>query len=210
MAVATELRKTTEGWTVIRDDQGVVLEARPREGSYINCYRVTGKVPRAPKEAADAFWAWGKDEWQRMSADVQEFEVVVPSFVAESKGEGQGQDLDLDLDMKVVYQRVALPWPLWHRDVCLLMWKTRDEDEGSHGVMVRSIAHELAPEKPQSYVRATVLLGGYVFLPVEGDSSSSLVVRIVHVEPNGSIPSTIVNMKAGELHQQMLSFQALF
>jgi hypothetical protein len=195
--LAKELREMADGWTTLKEAEGVLLEARPREGSYINCYRVSGKVARSPKEAAEQFWNWGKEEWQKMSADVQEYEVKVP-------------DLEGNPDMKIVYQRAALPWPLWHRDVCLLMWKTQDEAEGSHAVIVKSVTHEQVPELPSSYVRATVLLGGYVFLPVEGDSSSSRVVRLVHIEPNGSIPSTIVNMKATELHQQMLSFQAMF
>jgi len=188
-----ELLHSTDGWATVREDDGVTLEAKPREGSNIDCYRVTGQVPRTPKDAADFLWGWGKAEFQKVSSDVQECEIVT--------------NVDDKPDQRIVYQRTALPWPLWHRDVCLFNW--RCEEDGAYYVLYKSVTHEKVPEKPSDYVRATVLIGGYVFTSVEG-SDNAKVVRIIHLEPNGSIPSAVVNMKANELHKQMQAFQALF
>lgn len=187
------LNECSTEWTTVNDADGVVLEAKPRAGSEIKCYRVRGQVARQAKEVADAFWAWGKAEWQKLASDVQDFEVVVPR-------------LNDDADQRILYQRTALPWPLWHRDVCMFNWKVQDE-EGVQYVLFKSVEHEKVPEKPKEYVRATVLIGGYAFMP-DGESSCK-VVRIVHLEPNGSIPAAIVNMKANDLHSQLKSLQKL-
>lgn len=42
--------------------------------------------------------------------------------------------------------RSSLPWPLWHRDVCLL--STKVEEDGTHYVLFKSVQHEKVPEKP--------------------------------------------------------------
>jgi hypothetical protein len=77
-------------------------------------------------------------------------------------------------------------------------------------VLFRSVAHDKVPEKPDQFVRATLFIGGYAFLPVPDQESVAKVVRVIHLEPNGSIPASIVSMKSNELHAQMQLFQNLF
>lgn len=195
LALFKELQNESgSSWTVINEADGVVLESKPREGSYINCYRVQGQLARSAKDAADTFWGWGKAEWKKLANDVEDYAVVVP-------------ELNGNADQRILYQRTALPWPLWHRDVCMLNFKATDEN-GNFYVLFKSVQHDQVPEKPKEFVRATVLIGGYVFVP-DGDSACK-VVRIIHLEPNGSIPSAVVNMKANDLHTQMKVFQTLF
>ncbi len=188
-SLASQLIADQEGWTVVNEADGVLLESKPRQGSYINCYRVQGLVDKTPQEGAEWMWKWRLGEWQKFTPDLQEVTVV------EQVNENQ----------RLLYQRSSLPWPLWHRDVCML--STKMEKNGVYYLLYKSVVDEKVPERPKEFVRATVLIGCYAFEAHEGRTK---ITRVIHLEPNGNIPSSIVNMKAVELHTTFKTLQKMF
>merc|ERR1711879_862961 len=56
-------------------------------------------------------------------------------------------------------------------------------------------------------VRANVLLSGFIFAPA-GEGKSTLT-RIIHVDPAGNIPSSVVNVTAKATHEVISSFNKL-
>jgi len=165
-----------DDWSLRKEDRnGAVMSELQVEGEPIKCLKVMGFIPEvAPKDLALSLWDFGEEEWKKMETTVKSFEVV--QFV-----EGIGTKA------KVCYQVNSLPWPLSDRDTVAL-W-TMFEEEDSYYFVSTSVRH---PEKPETSnrVRNTLILGLYLVEPGDGGTE---VVRMIHINPNGNLPSALVN-----------------
>eukprot|EP01098_Paradermamoeba_levis_P007339 TRINITY_DN3026_c0_g1_i1.p1 TRINITY_DN3026_c0_g1~~TRINITY_DN3026_c0_g1_i1.p1 ORF type:complete len:198 (-),score=74.63 TRINITY_DN3026_c0_g1_i1:58-651(-) len=180
-AEVLHLAGETEGWKVTKDGNGAVLSEKGVEGSALNMFRVVAVVPHPPKKVIDTLWSWGLAEWKEYDPDVKEWRVVQ----------------QIDDNTRVLYQVNSLPWPLWARDTCLT--QARREKDGTFALLLKSTSHADAPEKPKDYVRAQVLTSAFIFAPEGADKTK--FIRIVHVDPSGNIPSSVVNSSAKQLHE---------
>ena len=185
---ANTLASETEGWKEEKKDDVAFLTSKNFEGCPVNCFKVVGVVNATPKAAVDLLWGWRKEEWQRFAPDIEDWEIVD----------------EVDENTRVVRQVNKLSWPLSNRDMALA--SGRVESDGTHALIFRSVEHDKVPVVSKN-VRANVLLSGFVFAP-EGDSKSTLT-RIIHVDPAGNIPSSVVNVTAKATHEVIASFNKL-
>jgi len=155
------------------------------DGEPIKCLKVMGFIPDVePKDLALSIWDFAEPEWKKMENTVKSFTVV--EYV-----DGIGTKA------KVCYQVNSLPWPISDRDTVAL-WTMFEEDDKYYFVAT-SVTH---PDKPENskLVRNTLVLGLYMIEPGDGGTE---VTRMIHINPNGSLPNAIVN-KANERVYDMI------
>jgi len=183
------MEKETENWTVLVDDQGIVLSSKEIEGSPLKAFKYRGEVAgTSAAKLVEMIWNWDFTAWKAFQSDLE----AVKTHVINDK-------------LRLLYQVSGLPWPLWNRDACML--NARIEKEGSIVLTMNSVPHDAFPEYPSQFVRASLSIGGFVFTD-KGDDVVQ-VARLVHVNPNGNIPSSIVNSRATGLHRDILKLRVL-
>jgi hypothetical protein len=188
VALAKTLMKETDGWTVSKEEGNTVLSVKTCPGSSVNCARAVGPVKGKPEELIEKLWAFRKAEWQKWSDDVEEWNIID----------------EVDENTRVVYQVNKLPWPIWNRDACFA--QAKGEDSGVHYLISFSVEHEKAPRQDQKYVRASVIIGVYAF---EADGDVTKATRIIHLDPAGNIPSSLVNSKTSSVFQVIEQLNSL-
>jgi len=171
--------QTRTDWTLVKQESdGAILHSTVLEGEPINCFRAVGEIAgKTPKEMADLMGNFGLTEWKIMDSDVLDWSVL-------EQGENH----------RVYYQENNLPWPLWHRTVVYVL--SLIEEDGAYYWVGQSTTHPDKPEEPSKFVRANVTIGLYGFQPTEGGCR---VVRVLHVNPSGNIPSSVVNSLSATL-----------
>jgi len=180
-ARAQVLAEETDGWKEEKRDDVAVLTSKLLEGCPVNCFKVVGVVNASPKAVVDLLWSWGKAQWQSFAPDIEDWEIAE----------------DVDENTRVLRQVNKLTWPLSNRDMSLACGRVHSEN-GTHALILRSVEHAKVPVVSKN-VRANVLLSAFVFVPA-GEGKSTLT-RLVHVDPAGSIPSSVVNMTAKATHE---------
>eukprot|EP01097_Dermamoeba_algensis_P006443 TRINITY_DN4036_c0_g1_i1.p1 TRINITY_DN4036_c0_g1~~TRINITY_DN4036_c0_g1_i1.p1 ORF type:complete len:200 (-),score=53.15 TRINITY_DN4036_c0_g1_i1:128-727(-) len=160
------------GWKVAHEKNGNVLYEKPAAGSSFNLYKCVGKIPIPPEKAVNSLWAWDKEKWKAYDSDVTAWEVVD----------------NVNDSTRILYQTNKLPWPLYPRD--MVMVQAKKSKDGAYGLILKSTTHEKKPETPSSTQRADVHHSSFIFLP---DGEGSKFYRIVHIDPRGVIPASVVN-----------------
>eukprot|EP01087_Luapelamoeba_hula_P001260 TRINITY_DN10_c0_g1_i1.p1 TRINITY_DN10_c0_g1~~TRINITY_DN10_c0_g1_i1.p1 ORF type:complete len:206 (-),score=36.84 TRINITY_DN10_c0_g1_i1:52-669(-) len=186
LAKARALGAETSGWDARKEVGDSKLTTKAQEGSSFNIIRATGTVRGiTPKALMDKVWAFGKPEWQKWSDDIEEWRVVET----------------VDANTRVIHQVNKLTWPLWSRDAVLAQSRVTEGD--NEYLIMFSVDHEGAPVQEKKYVRATVSTSLFAF---EAAGSDTKVTRVVHLDPQGSIPSGLVNARSDavlEIVQQL-------
>eukprot|EP01087_Luapelamoeba_hula_P016862 TRINITY_DN522_c0_g1_i1.p1 TRINITY_DN522_c0_g1~~TRINITY_DN522_c0_g1_i1.p1 ORF type:complete len:205 (-),score=27.54 TRINITY_DN522_c0_g1_i1:101-715(-) len=169
-----------EDWTVSNTADNCVMSSKAISGEPINMFRATGHLKgRTAKQMSDLIKGFGEKEWKQVDSDVVEWQVVeqIPDGV-------------------IIYQQNKLPWPLWHRTT--VYSQCYYEEEGKTYVVAISCEHPDKPDEPAKFVRATINISVFEFVDEEGGCQCT---RLVHVNPAGNIPSSVVNSVASGLHR---------
>ena len=101
--------------------------------------------------------------------------------------------VDLAPEDRVVYQLNKLGWPIWDRSFVTNWFITRKD--GATIIAYTGIVHPDFPEKPKDDVRGNVTLACLHLTPT-ADGKTQLQ-RLMHIDPSGSIPSSLVNRLGG-------------
>lgn len=94
-----------------------------------------------------------------------------------------------DFNKRYGYSINDLPWPVKDRDVALELTTTNDLQTGE--IQVLMVAKEGLREEHPDYVRVHHSETLYILRPLTDDKT--VVVWIQHTEPNGALPSWLVN-----------------
>eukprot|EP01100_Stratorugosa_tubuloviscum_P011607 TRINITY_DN51_c1_g1_i1.p1 TRINITY_DN51_c1_g1~~TRINITY_DN51_c1_g1_i1.p1 ORF type:complete len:203 (-),score=109.04 TRINITY_DN51_c1_g1_i1:87-695(-) len=159
-------------------EAGISVSIRPFPGSELKMYKAEIAVNgRTPADIASKIWAFLSDANAIKQADDKITEIRNLQSVSPN--------------ISIDYQIHSLPWPLWARDMVLM--RSHFEEGGVHYVWFSSVTHAGAPEYPDKYVRGRVTLSGYRLSPT---ATGTQLTRIVHVDPAGSLPTSVVDALA--------------
>lgn len=155
-------------WEKVSEDDGLALEMRAVATSSSPEYRITAKTQVSVAALCEQVFEWGtrgKD---------------VPGLKAR-------KELASAPDERVVYDQFEAPI-VSNRDYAVTVRRAR----GADGVCrIRYWAtNELAPKKPEGWVRLDQLWGSWTFTPREGHTE---LVYTQFSDPGGSIPATLAN-----------------
>lgn len=161
------------GWEGVSNSDGVCTERRFFPDSGYACFRSYGLVTNSPDVLAEFVWKGYNDFGSMKSHDSD----VTLYNIIESND-----------NYRVCHQINSLQWPIWPRE--LVYYQTCITRNDNIYILMYSTESNSVPRQDDKYVRATINISGYVFKPHE---NGCMVYRIAHIEPNGSIPASIIN-----------------
>ena len=164
----------SNNWESMSDDGSVKIEKTELKDSDIACFRASGFVNAPAEELLNLSCSIYDDELsvKKHDTDVSRYEIVEK----------------LSDDSRLCYQVNSMPFPIWPRDLLYIQVVKNNED--SYWIYMYSVESPIRPRNDNQYVRAVVNISAYGFVPQE---NGTLVYRIVHVDPSGSIPTYIIN-----------------
>jgi hypothetical protein len=149
---------------------GVLIEARPVEGSSVVELRLTTRTTKSVQSLCDA--AFGDGKFDKDEPDLKSRKIIT-----ESENE------------RVTYDQISPP-VVANRDYAVRAKRNRvSELECS---MTFAAANELAPQKPEGWVRITRLWGEWRFTRGAEPDAKTVVTYTVFSDPAGSIPAFMV------------------
>eukprot|EP01129_Flabellula_baltica_P011006 TRINITY_DN4730_c0_g1_i2.p1 TRINITY_DN4730_c0_g1~~TRINITY_DN4730_c0_g1_i2.p1 ORF type:complete len:181 (+),score=42.68 TRINITY_DN4730_c0_g1_i2:353-895(+) len=143
--------------------------------SSVELFRGRGTIPDlTPEQSRDTLWAFNSlFIWKIYDPDLLEWEILG----------------DVNDDVRVVYQVTKLGWPIADREmVCL---QSKFDIDGKHGIAYKSLPESEIFATESGNVRSTANVNGFIF--DKQDNGSTRATRIVQVDPNGQLPSSVVN-----------------
>lgn len=158
-------------WEKIDDEEGIRVFRKEVAGSSVVAFRGEATL-EAPIEKV--LWVLGDNTHRTEWVDRLEKSVVL-----EKKGPYE----------YIVYQHFSLPFPASDRDYVYRGKATRDKS-GVVTLLLESVTHPKAPATVG--VRANLIKSRYLLTP-KGKNRTFVVVE-VHTDPQGSIPSWLVNL----------------
>lgn len=161
LAAAPDFKKVDE-------TDGVLIESRPVEGSSVVELRLTTRTTKSVRSLCDA--AFGDGKFDKEEPDLKSRKVI-----SESEHE------------RVTYDQISPP-VVANRDYAVRAKRTVISD--TECSMTFAAANELAPSKPEGWVRITKLWGEWHF--TRGDDGKTVVTYTVFSDPAGSIPAFMV------------------
>jgi hypothetical protein len=186
-------------WKKDKETNNITLNSKPMNGISVNAYKVVQNdtVAKSPKAMADKMMSFTEADWQAFDPSIK-FRKV------------------LSQTPYVFHQQNGMPWPLSARDFVLEQARFTDVD-GSEYVLMVDTTNAAAPEV-KGVVRGRVLIGCFIFL---ADGAGTKCVRLVQVDPAGSIPTSVyvfcarrtnscsVNSKASDFITDVVKMKAL-
>ena len=161
------------GWTqVSKNSKGTILRKKDVTTSSIPCYHLETKLNHKAIDLASKIWDVNETIVKKYDHDITFWKEI-------EKGD----------NWKVCHQTTGAPWPIWPRELAFSQVKIIDND--TIWLVAFSIDHELVPLRDKEYVRANILMSIWGFTEITPDQT--LVTRIVHVEPKGSLPTWLIN-----------------
>lgn len=154
-------------YSLVEEADGIRIESRPVTGSSIVELRLTTTTTHTPGSLCDAAFGEGK-------FDPEEPDLKARKILTESA------------DERVTYDQISPP-VVANRDYAVRAKRVRTSDELC--VMTFAAANELAPPRPDGWVRITKLWGEWRFERAEGKTK---VTYVVFSDPAGSIPAFMV------------------
>jgi hypothetical protein len=166
-------------YSLVEESDGVRVESRPVTGSSIVELRLTTTTTKTPASLCDAAFGDGK-------FDPSEPDLKARTLISE------------EADERVTYDQISPP-VVANRDYAVRAKRVRTSDELC--VMTFNAANELAPPRPDGWVRITKLWGEWRFERVEGKTK---VTYVVFSDPAGSIPAFMVEGSRRKFARQWL------
>ncbi len=159
------------GWQHSVSKQDTKLEQK----TYSNCpfpaYRVTTKINKPKDVVVNKIW-----QVNEAGAKKNDPKVVMWRLLEEKES------------YKVIEQYNGMPWPIWHRQVVFA--QNRFDDGNKTYLVAFSVDHPSAPVQKATHVLTSLHMSVYEYVD-NGDGTTN-VTRITQVDPNGSIPVTLV------------------
>jgi hypothetical protein len=165
-------------WEQVSNQQGIIVDRRPVDGSKLKEFRGRGVVDASLAQVLAVF------------NDIDKGTEWMDSCSGSSVVEDQGERL------KIAYNRTRAPWPVSDRDVVLRNEVTFDEREGVVKIEVSSV--ERADRPPVKGVVRMPSLRGHWYLWPTPDGRTRTEYQL-HANPGGSLPNWIVNYVSREL-----------
>ena len=166
-------------WNIVKYENDIATERKFLPGCDIACFKSTGYVKADPGDLMEyvASIYDSTENMKKHDPEITHYEVVH----------------DLTDDTRLCYQINSLGWPLWPRDLVYLQTIRKEDD--AYWIYMYSVESEDKPEQNDKYVRANLNISAYGFIPKD---DGSVVHRIAHVDPGGSIPVGIINNYANK------------
>jgi hypothetical protein len=147
----------------------IKFESIQMDDSGFLCVKASGMINCSATEALDYTW-----NFTRSADNVLKVDDTITSYkIIEEKD-----------NLRKFYQANKLPWPLYPRDLVAMSHKLNNDQS----ILMYSVPHEVIDT---NCVRSDLTVSVHAFKD-KGDKCK--VIRIAHLNPNGSIPSAIVNM----------------
>ena len=155
-------------FTRVEETDGVLVEARPVAGSKLVELRLTTTTKKSPESLCSAAFGDGK------------YDPEVPDLKLR-------QVLSESADERVTYEQVSPPM-VAARDYATRAKRIRSDD-GACRVTFEA-ANEVAPPKPEGWVRMSKLHGEWRF--ERADQGLTRVTYLVFSDPGGTIPTFMI------------------
>ena len=165
--IAALLLSATGDYSRVEETDGILIESRPVTGSNVVELRLTTTTTRSVASMCDAAFGDGK-------FDPEEPDLKSRKILSESENE------------RVTYEQVSPP-VVANRDYAVRAKRLRTSDELC--VMTFEGANELAPPRPDGWVRINKLKGEWRFERVGGKTR---ITYVIFSDPAGSIPAFMV------------------
>jgi hypothetical protein len=154
-------------YSKVEETDGVLIESRPVTGSNIVELRLTTSTTRTVTSLCDAAFGEGK-------FDPEEPDLKSRKILTESENE------------RVTYDQISPP-VVANRDYAVRAKRIRTSDDLC--VMTFEAANELAPPRPDGWVRIMKLKGEWRFERADGRTK---ITYVIFSDPAGSIPAFMV------------------
>ena len=155
-------------YTKVEETDGVLIESRPVTGSNVVELKLTTTTTKTPGSLCDAAFGEGK-------FDAEEPDLKSRKILSESA------------DERVTYDQISPP-VVANRDYAVRAKRLRTSDDLC--VMTFEGANEVAPPRPDGWVRITKLKGEWRF--ERGPDGRTKITYVVFSDPAGSIPAFMV------------------
>jgi START domain len=152
----------------VEERDGITLESRPVPGSAYVELRLTTTSSHTPGSLCEA--AFGTGRFDPQEPDLKSRTVLLESA-----------------DERVTYDQISPPL-VANRDYAVRAQRELGPD-GSCAVRF-SLANELAPPRPEGWVRLTQVAGSWSFVPQP--DGRTRVTYVIHTDPAGSLPPFLV------------------
>ena len=162
------LQAEPTAFTKVEEVDGVVIESRPVAGASVVELRLTTSTTKSVSSLCDAAFGDGK-------FDPEEPDLKSRKIISESE------------DERVTYDQISPP-VVANRDYAVRAKRIRTDDGACR--MTFEAANEVAPSKPEGWVRITRLRGEWKF--ERGDDGKTRVSYLIFSDPAGSIPAFMV------------------
>lgn len=161
-------------WEFVKQIDNMTMLRRFLPGSDIACFKSNGLIAANTRMLSDYIWkTFNSEENMKVNdGNILKYEVVE----------------NIDENTRICHQINSLPWPLWPREFVFIQSRVIEPD-GTY-IYMYSVDHKKVPPQPTKYVRATINISGFVFKPKDNEC---MVHRLAHIEPNGLIPTAVVN-----------------
>jgi len=155
-------------YSKVEETDGILIESRPVAGSNLVELRLTTTTTHTPGSLCDAAFGDGK-------FDPDEPDLKARKIISESENE------------RVTYDQISPP-VVANRDYAVRAKRVRTSDDLC--AMTFEAANEVAPSKPDGWVRITRLKGEWRF--ERGADGKTRVTYVIFSDPAGSIPAFMV------------------
>jgi hypothetical protein len=179
-SLAALLLSAAPDFTKVEETDGVLIESRPVAGSSIVELRVTTTTSKTPGSLCDAAFGDGK-------FDPEEPDLKSRKILSESENE------------RVTYEQISPP-VVANRDYAVRAKRIRTGDDLC--VMTFEAANEVAPSKPEGWVRITKLHGEWRF--ERSADGKTKVTYLIFSDPAGAIPAFMVEGSRRKIAQRWI------
>jgi hypothetical protein len=178
-------------WQIVSTLEEITIERKPIPGSNIDCFRAHGIVKAEQKELADIIWNKYNniDNIKAFDFDISDYRIIN----------------NIDDCTRICYQVNNLPWPLWPRESVYL--QTRIPRDNAIYIYMYSIDSNDILQQPDKFVRANINISAYILTPCD---FGCMVYRIVHIDPAGSIPTSLINSYANKTGNMIKHLQTIY
>jgi len=166
------------GWDLYSESDGIKAETKHISGSDIKMIRAQVEIKLPIEKVAEFCWELREKLLKKSDSNI-----------------GKVVDWEEDKNNRIRETIMQLPWPITSRQSVFLMHRYND-DKGSW-IVQKSISNYSKIPVTSDYVRANMTVGIFYFRAT--DEGHTIFHRLVHVDPNGSVPSTIINLGLGKM-----------
>lgn len=179
----------SDEWSNCGHQNDILSESLAVKKARINCFRSSTAIRTDVQTLVDYVWDTYNSLEEMKDDDIVEYEIIE----------------NIDSDTRICRQVNKLPWPLWPRES--VYFQHRFQKDEIVYILMFSVLDDRVPLNNDKYVRSTILVSGYVFIP---QKNSTMIYRIAHVDPVGNIPASIVNSTATKTSTVLRRLQKVF